>query len=198
MKFLGMKKVRDGKYLKNYELSYENKAGRLKTYEIVSRKELEDVQDLGRRASGVSIVAFQDGKMLLLREFRMSINKTIFNLCAGMQEKGETIEECIRRELYEETGLSVKKVLKILPPSYSAVGFSDTKTYIAFVEAGGDFSDHTSDNEEISARFYSREEVKALLETQEFSSRSQIAAFFFTEGAELWNKNDLKQEDEDK
>ena len=57
MKFLGMKKVRDGKYLKNYELSYENKAGRLKTYEIVSRKELEDVQDLGRRASGVSIVA---------------------------------------------------------------------------------------------------------------------------------------------
>ena len=37
MKFLGMKKVRDGKYLKNYELSYENKAGRLKTYEIVSR-----------------------------------------------------------------------------------------------------------------------------------------------------------------
>lgn len=46
MKFLGMKKVRDGKYLKNYELSYENKAGRLKTYEIVSRKELEDVQDL--------------------------------------------------------------------------------------------------------------------------------------------------------
>jgi hypothetical protein len=25
-----------------------------------------------------------------------------------------------------------------------------------------------------------------------------MAAFFFTEGAELWNKNDLKQEDEDK
>ena len=85
-----------------------------------------------------------------------------------MQEKEETIEDCIRRELYEETGLSVKKVLKILPPSYSAVGFSDTKTYIAFVEADGVFSDHTSDNEEISARFYSREEVKALLETQSF------------------------------
>ncbi len=28
-------------------------------------------------------------------------------------------------------------MLKILPPSYSAVGFSDTKTYIAFVEADG-------------------------------------------------------------
>ena len=50
----------------------------------------------------------------------------------------------------------------------------------------------------MTAHFYSREEVKALLETQEFSSRSQMAAFFFTEGAELWNKNDPKQEDKDK
>ena len=182
MKFLGMEKVRDGKYLKNYELSYENKAGKLKKFEIVSRKELKDPEDLGRRVSGVSIVAFQDDKMMLLREFRLSINKEIFNLCAGMMEEGETLEACIARELYEETGLSVQRVLRILPPSYSAVGFSDTKTYIVFVETCGQFEDHTSDNEEIQARFYTREEVRQLLETAEFSSRSQMAAFFFSTG----------------
>jgi len=182
MKFLGMEKVRDGKYLKNYELSYENKAGKLKKFEIVSRKELHGVEDLGKRVSGVSIVAFKDDRMMLLREFRLSINKEIFNLCAGMLEEGETIEECIARELYEETGLSVKRVISILPPSYSAVGFSDTKTYIAFVEAEGVFEDHTSDNEQIQARFYSREEVKVLLNTEEFSSRSQMAAYFFAAG----------------
>lgn len=182
MKFLGMEKVRDGKYLKNYELSYENKAGRIKKFEIVSRKDLKGPEDLGKKASGVSIVAFQGEKMMLLREFRLSINKEIFNLCAGMLEEGETIEQCIERELYEETGLHIKKVLSILPPSFSAVGFSDTKTYIAFVEAEGVFEDHTSDNEEISARFYTREEVKNLLETEEFSSRSQMAAYFFISG----------------
>lgn len=182
MKFLGMEKVRDGKYLKNYELSYENKAGRIKKFEIVSRKDLKGPEDLGKRASGVSIVAFQGEKMMLLREFRLSINKEIFNLCAGMLEEGETIEQCIERELYEETGLHIKKVLSILPPSFSAVGFSDTKTYIAFVEAEGVFEDHTSDNEEISARFYTREEVKKLLKTEEFSSRSQMAAYFFISG----------------
>lgn len=182
MKFLGMEKVRDGKYLKNYELSYENKAGRIKKFEIVSRKDLKGPEDLGKKASGVSIVAFQGEKMMLLREFRLSINKEIFNLCAGMLEEGETIEQCIERELYEETGLHIKKVLSILPPSFSAVGFSDTKTYIAFVEAEGVFEDHTSDNEEISARFYTREEVKKLLKTEEFSSRSQMAAYFFISG----------------
>lgn len=182
MKFLGMEKVRDGKYLKNYELSYENKAGKLKKFEIVSRKELSGPDDLGKRVSGVSIVAFQDDKMMLLKEFRLSINREIFNLCAGMLEEGETIEACIARELYEETGLSVKRMISILPPSFSAVGFSDTKTYIAFVEAEGSFEDHTSDNEQIQAHFYTRQEVKALLFSQEFSSRSQMAAYFFAAG----------------
>mgnify|MGYP002639016574 CR=1 FL=1 len=182
MKFLGMEKVRDGKYLKNYELSYENKAGKIKKFEIVSRKDLKSPEDLGKRVSGVSIVAFKDGKLLLLEEFRLSINKKIFNLCAGMLEAGETIEECVSRELYEETGLSVKRFIDILPPSYSAVGFSDTKTYIAFVEAEGEFEDHTSENEEISARFYSKEEIRQLLPTAQFSSRSQMAAYYFAGG----------------
>ena len=38
MKLLKLEKVKDGKYLKNYELTYLNKAGREKTYEIVSRR----------------------------------------------------------------------------------------------------------------------------------------------------------------
>ncbi len=182
MKLLKMEKVRDGKYLKNYELTYFNKAGREKKFEIVSRKELAGPEDLGKTSSGVSIVAYKNDSLLLLREFRLSINKPIFNLCAGMLEKGESIEDCIRRELYEETGLSVKRIIQILDPSYSAVGFSDTKTYIAFVEAQGEFSDHTSDNEEITAAFYTKEQVEQLLLTEEFSSRSQIIAYFFANG----------------
>lgn len=180
MKFLRLEKVKDGKYLKNYEITYLNKAGMEKKYEIVSRKELMVPEDIGNQTSGVSIVAYKEGKLLLLREFRMSVNKVIFNLCAGMIEPGESIEDCIRRELYEETGLLVKEVLDILPPSYSAVGFSDTKTHIAFVEAKGELSDHTSDNEWIQADFYSKEEVAGLLKTEEFSSRSQTIAYFFS------------------
>ena len=180
MQFLKFEKVRDGKYLKNYEITYQNKAGKEKKYEIVSRKELRGIEDLGAAPSGVSIIATRNDKLLLLHEFRMGVNRTIYNLCAGMIEEGEAIEECIARELYEETGLSVKKITNILPPSYSAVGISDTMTYIAFVEAEGDFEDHSSVNEQIDAAFYSREEVRALLETEPFSSRAQLAAYFFT------------------
>lgn len=183
MKFLDMRKVWDGRYLKQYELRYENKAGREKRYEMVSRRELRDPSDLGRQTSGVSIVAVRDGRLLLLREFRMSVNQTVYNLCAGMLEPGETLQDCIRRELYEETGLSVRRILDILPPSYAAVGISDSKTCIAFVEAEGEIADHTSQNEEIAAAFYAPGEVEKLLQSGEFSSRCQVIAYFFARGA---------------
>lgn len=179
MKLLSLKKVKDGKYLKNYELTYLNKKGKEKVYEIVSRHEIADEKELGNHISGVSIVAYCEDRLLLLKEFRMGVNRYVYNLCAGMIEAGESIEECIQRELYEETGLHLKKVLQILPPSFSAIAISDIKTQIAFVEAEGTFEDHTSDNELIEAKFYSREEVRELLETEEFSSRAQMAAYIF-------------------
>lgn len=182
MKLLSLNKVKDGRYLKNYELTYLNKAGKEKTYEIVSRKELKGPDDLGKQPSGLSIVAVCDGRLLLLEEFRMGINKRIYNLCAGMLEAGESIEECVKRELYEETSLTLKTITKVLPASYSAVAISDLKTYIVFAEVTGELEDHTSDNEEISPGLYTKEEVKELLETKEFSSRAQMAAYFFSIG----------------
>jgi ADP-ribose pyrophosphatase len=180
MELLKMEKVKDGKYLKNYELTYLNKAGREKKYEIVSRSEITSPDMLGKRVSGVSVVAYYEDKLLLLREFRMGVNKYIYNLCAGMLEPEETIEDCIRRELYEETGLQLKRIIHILKPSYAAVAISDVKTQIAFVEAEGILSDNTSENEKITAAFYTREQVRELLEQEEFSSRAQMAAWFFT------------------
>lgn len=181
MKFIKLEKVKDGKYLKNYELTYLNKSGKEKKYEIVSMKELRELTDLGKLPSGLSIIATCEDKMLLLHEFRMGVNKRIYNLCAGMIEDGETVEDCVRRELYEETGLQLKYVKKILPASYSAVGITDLKTYLVFAEVEGSIdAEHASANEDIIAGLYTKEEVVTLLETEEFSSRAQLAAYYFT------------------
>ncbi len=37
-----------GRYLKNYELTYENKAGKEKVYEIVSFRNLNKAEELGK------------------------------------------------------------------------------------------------------------------------------------------------------
>lgn len=170
------------RFLKNYTLVYENKDGREKKYDIVSHHDINGPEDIGNRLSGISMACFSAGKMLLLREFRMGVNRYIYNLCAGMVEDGESVEGAMHRELYEETGLRVKRVIDILPDSYAAVGITDVVNQIVFLEVEGNIEDHTSANEEIEARFYSKEEVTKLIRTEKFSSRAQICAYFFTKG----------------
>lgn len=182
MKCIDFKKVHQGKYLKNYEITYLNRAGKHKTYEMVSFNEMNDLSQLGQKTNGISIAAVVGDRLLLLREFRMAVAQSIYNLCAGMIEADEAIEDAIRRELYEETGLSVKRIIKILPPSFAAVGISDTQTSLCFVEAEGEIDFHGSANEEISAVLYTKNEVEKLLNTERFSSRSQLVAYSFVNG----------------
>ena len=70
MKLINFEKVKDGKYLKNYELTYLNKVGKEKKYEMVSHNEIHNCDEIGTKVSGVSIVVIKGDKLLLLKEFR--------------------------------------------------------------------------------------------------------------------------------
>lgn len=180
MKLKQLNKIDGGKYLHRYELVYENRLGNEKRYEIVSRRAIHSPEELGNTSSGISMIVTMNHKLLLLKEFRMAINRPIYNLCAGMINPGETIEACAARELYEETGLEILEIKDILPASYSAVGISDIMTNIVYVEAQGNITaEHLSENEEIHAAFYSVDELEQMLQTEKFSSRSQLAAYQF-------------------
>lgn len=182
MKYISFEKVHDGKYLKNYEIKYLNRAGKEKIYEMVSFNEMSDRSELGQKTNGISVAAIVDGKLLLLKEFRMAVGREIYNLCAGMIEKDEDIESAIKRELFEETGLELVRIFHILEPSFAAVGISDTCTRLCFVEAKGEISFHGSNNEQIKASLYTKQEVGKLLLTETFSSRSQLVAFSYLNG----------------
>ena len=174
--------TREGKYLKSYVLDYESDDGHKKSYEFVSHRRLNSIEDIGNHVSGVSMCVIKDGKLLLLREFRMAVNRFIYGMCAGMWDEGADLTDCMKRELYEETGLKLKRVLHVLPPSFAAVSMSDIKNQIAIVEAEGDTSNNATYNENISAAFYDKDEVRHLIDTEDFSSRAQVLAYFYTEG----------------
>lgn len=194
MELQGIREVYHGKYLKHYELDYINKGGEPKVYEIVSRQTVSEPEQLGQTVSGVSIVAIKDGCLLLLHEFRMGVNRSVYNLCAGLLEPGETIENCVRRELFEETGLSVRRIRKIFPPSFASVAISDVVTQFVLIDACGDLScENTSDNEEIRPVLFTKDETEKLLLTETFSSRAQLAAFCFARGG-FDEKNGFSQE----
>ncbi|NLV75894.1 MAG: NAD(+) diphosphatase [Tissierellia bacterium] len=61
------------------------------------------------RTSPAIIVAVTKGDKLLLAQNRQFPNR-LYSVIAGFVEYGETFEECVKREVYEEVGIKVKNI----------------------------------------------------------------------------------------
>ena len=185
MNFKSIKKVHEGAFVHRYDISYETKDGRKKIYEMISRnpriKTLEDLQK--KEANSVVLILHDESgeKLLLNREFRLSMGDWIYSFPAGLIEPGETPEETARRELKEETGLDLVNIKEILPLCYSAVGFSNETNLCAVGTAAGTFQESSSAVEEIEAGWYTKEDVRRLLQSSLFTARTQIYSY-------LWSK----------
>ncbi len=62
------------------------------------------------RISPATIIAIVKDHQILLARGANFPNKKMFSVLAGFVEPDETLEECVKREVFEETGIKVKNV----------------------------------------------------------------------------------------
>jgi ADP-ribose pyrophosphatase len=181
MEYQGIRKVHEGKFITRYDVDYVTAEGNPKTYEIISRnRNIQTLDDLQNRKPNavVMILTDESGELILVnREYRMAMAQWIYNFPAGLIDPGESPEESARRELREETGLRIVRIDDVLDNSYSAVGFSNERNVCVFGIAEGEFRKSTSDAEEITPGWYTKEEIKQLLRTEPFAARTQAYCY---------------------
>lgn len=177
MKFRNITLVHKGKFINRYNIEYETKSGASKVYEMISRKpDLKCLEDLknSKADAVVMIIHSPDGsKLLLNHEFRMATGEWIYNFPAGLIDGDESISDAAKRELFEETGLELISIDEIWKESYSAVGFANEKTRVVIGRADGIIRSSDSELEEIEAAWFSKEELREILKTGQFASRTQ-------------------------
>lgn len=179
-----------GKFLNYYNLKYRNKNNQEKCYEMVSHDDnIQTVEDLHNKSSqAVVLVIFDENheKILLNKEFRMAIGTYTYGSVAGLIEDGETFEEAAKRELKEETGLDLVKIIDVLPPSYTATGISNEKTICIFCEAKGTIDISKEEiNEDIEPMWFTKEQIKELFNgTDEIpiAARTQMFCYMWAIG----------------
>lgn len=74
-----------------------------------------------------------DGKIILITQYRYPHDNVIIELPAGKLEKGEDPQVCASRELTEETGYSSNKITK-LGKIFTTPGFCDEVLHIYLAE----------------------------------------------------------------
>lgn len=185
MELLKIEKINSGKYLNFYKFLYKNKENNEKVYEMISRnKNIEKPSDINNKdpEAVVLIVFNKDFSNLLLNlEFRMAVNEKVYNMPAGLIEKGETVEDAARRELKEETGLDLISVIDILNPAYSSVGISNEKTICIICTADGIIGGNPEPDEEIECNWYSKEDIVDLLNDNnvKMAARTQMLCYLW-------------------
>lgn len=185
--------VHKNKFLHNYVGTYVNENGHEKKYEIISRKTDLNIETFGKEnrlktdAVGMAILNHRLDKILLQKEWRMACNEWVYNIPGGLIDKGENVEQAAKRELKEETGLKLLEVLKVLPPSYTAVGLGDESVSTVIGVAVGFIENSNNEDEVIEANWYSRQEVMKLIEDgAAMSLRTQTLLYMWAIGGKLW------------
>lgn len=91
-------------------------------------------REIVKHPGAVAILAVTDeGKIILVKQFRKPLERTIVEIPAGKLEKGEEPEYTALRELEEETGYTAKKLTKITA-FYTSPGFADEIVHVFLAE----------------------------------------------------------------
>ena len=107
------------------------------------------------KISPVVIVGVTDGEKLLMTRYK-NRPANQYALVAGFGEIGETLEDTVRREVHEETGVCVKNINYYKSQPW---GFSSSLLIGFFCELDGDSTIKIDDNELAEALWMPREEI---------------------------------------
>ncbi len=100
--------------LKKSEILFKGKVFDLKVDEIEYNSGNKGIREVAIHPGGAVVLPVKDdGKIIMVKQFRYPLQKVILEFPAGKLNKGEDPQHCAVRELEEETGYKVGKIEKL-------------------------------------------------------------------------------------
>jgi ADP-ribose pyrophosphatase len=128
--------------------------------------------------SVVILPLLDDGRIVMIRNTRFSIERTLWELPAGTRDPNEPVLGCAARELEEETGYRAASLVPLLE-FYPAPGVSNERMH-AFVATGLTLAAQQLDaTEQIEVFPLAREEVLRMVRSGEIEDAKSIAVLLY-------------------
>ncbi len=169
-------KQTQNRFVNLYELKAINKKGKDFSYFVASRAKDETALKINtryNRPDGVVIYSVVKGdvpeedRVVLVKQYRYSIDDFVYELPAGLVEDGEDFHEAAIRELKEETGLLLHPLHAdsgFEKPGFTTIGMTDEACATVFGYAEGSVSEQElEDSEEIEVILADRKEAARIL-----------------------------------
>lgn len=131
------------------------------------------VREYIRHLGGVAMVPVVDGNVILIRQFRIAIERELLELPAGRLEPNEEPPNCAARELEEEIGYRAGRLIPIAS-YFASVGNSNERMYLFLALELRKTETQLEADERIRAVLMPLETVKEKLAKQEFEDSKTI------------------------
>ena len=124
----------------------------------------------------VNVIALtDDGKFVLVRQYRHALGETRYELCAGVCEEGEEPLAAAQRELFEETGYSGGEWELWMTLSANASSMNNlTYCYLA-TGVKRTSTQHLEPTEDLTVHLVTRKRLFAMLKADEFRQALMMA-----------------------
>ena len=128
-----------------------------------------------QRGSVATLPVHEDGRVVLVRQYRYAVDARVWELPAGRRDPGETPEEGARRELEEETGLRAARLEPLLV-FWTTPGFCDEVMHLFRATALEPGPARPEADERIDQATFNLEEALAMIARGEIREGKTLVA----------------------
>lgn len=119
--------------------------------------------DLVKHPGAAAIIpVLDDGRIILVEQFRNALGHKTLEIPAGGIEKGETPLQCVAREVEEETGYRSETITPLIEV-ITAIGFCDEKIPIFVAKDLKKTQQHLDEDEEIVIKTVTLDEAVEMI-----------------------------------
>ena len=128
--------------------------------------------------SVVVLPVLDDGRILMIQQYRYATRQYLWELVAGRIDEGETIKAAAARELQEETGYRAKK-FHVFLDLFPTPGFLEERMHLLLAEGLTAGEAHPEEDEKIFSRPYKLRELKQMMKARKLRDAKSIAGILY-------------------
>ncbi|TCS93491.1 NUDIX hydrolase [Hazenella coriacea] len=158
---------------------FEGKVVHLQVDQVELPNGSTSFREIIKHSGAVAVFAITDeNRLVLVRQFRKPLEKTILEIPAGKLEKGEDPADCAKRELEEETGY-VAGQLEPMVSFYTSPGFANEYLYLFQAKELQKGQVHLDEDEFVELVELTLEECQAEIAKGTICDAKTVAAIYF-------------------
>jgi ADP-ribose pyrophosphatase len=158
---------------------FQGKVFGVRRDEVIEPGNLRATREVITHSGSVVVLpVFENGKILLIQQYRYAARQYLWELVAGRIDKGESVRKAAARELKEETGYKAKRFSEFLEV-FPSPGFLEERMHILLAQGLTEGRAEPEADEKIISRPFKVDELVDMLQKRELRDAKSVAGILY-------------------